>query len=130
MPYVSIAIFLAMQVAANLVFKWGGSAPELYWKGFIGGNVIGATSILFMILMYRSMPAALVIAIGTGGTFLLNQLAMYLVYREKISPAACVGLVLIFCGILMTALMNHPSSEARAEEIPAAAGKKTAEEPK
>ena len=121
MPYVSIVMFLAMQVAANLFFKWGGSSPELYWKGFIFGNLIGASSILFMILMYRSMPAALVIAIGTGGTFLLNQLTMFLVYRERISPAACVGLALIFCGILITALMNHPpASSAQAAEAPAA----------
>ena len=109
MVYFHIGMFLLFQVIANLFFKWGSLAPQYYWWGFALGNVVGITSILFMLGMYRSMPVAAVIAVGTGGTFLLNQVVMYLVYREPLSPAAAVGLVLIFAGILMTALLNHPA---------------------
>ena len=68
----------------------------------------GVTSIIFMLGMYRAMPAALVIAVGVGGTFLLNQIVMNLVFREKLTPAAVAGLVLILVGILMTTLLNGP----------------------
>ena len=124
MVYFHIGMFLLFQVIANLFFKWGSMAPQHYWWGFALGNVVGITSILFMLGMYRAMPAAPVIAVGTGGTFLLNQVVMYLVYREPLSPAAAAGLVLIFAGILMTALLNHPApkqtaaaAEPAAEEV-------------
>ena len=88
MVYFHIGMFLLFQVIANLFFKWGSLAPQHYWWGFALGNAVGVTSIIFMLGMYRSMPVAAVIAVGTGGTFLLNQVVMYLVYREPLSPAA------------------------------------------
>ena len=120
MVYFHIVMFLLFQVVANVFFKWGGAAPQNYWKGFVLGNAVGITSIVFLLGMYRSMPAAAVIAIGTGGTFLLNQLTMRFLYREPLSPAATAGLVLIFIGILMTALLNTPHPKAPTAEQPAA----------
>ena len=103
-----IGLFLLFQVIANLLFKWGSTDPAYYWWGFALGNAVGVTSIIFMLGMYRAMPAALVIAVGVGGTFLLNQIVMNLVFREKLTPAAVAGLVLILVGILMTTLLNGP----------------------
>ena len=114
-----IAMFLLFQVVANIFFKWGGSAPQNYWRGFVLGNAVGITSIIFLLGMYRSMPTAAVIAIGTGGTFLLNQLTMHFLYREPLSRAAVAGLVLIFVGILMTALLNDPPAKKPTAEQPA-----------
>ncbi len=111
MVYLHIILFLAFQVAANLLFKWGSSAPHLYWWGFILGNAVGMTSILFMLGMYQNLPAANVVAIGTGGTFLLNQIAMFLVYHEKIQTGALIGIVLIFAGILLVAFCNQPQKQ-------------------
>ncbi len=109
-----IGMFLLFQVIANLLFKWGSSAPGHYWWGFALGNAVGVTSIVFMLGMYRVMPVAAVIAVGTGGTFLLNQIVMNLLFRETLTPAAVAGLALIFVGILMTTLLNH-SADAGAE---------------
>lgn len=103
-----IIMFLIFQVAANLFFKWGSTAPHLFWWGFGFGNLIGMSSIVFMIMMYRSMPAALVIAIGTGGSFLLNQIAIYFACREPVSWGGGIGLGLILTGIVLTAFLNHP----------------------
>ncbi len=105
-----IGMFLLFQVIANLLFKWGGTDPAYYWWGFALGNAVGVTSIIFMLGMYRAMPAAAVIAVGVGGTFLLNQIVMNLVFRERLTPAAVAGLVLILIGILMTTLLNHPAA--------------------
>lgn len=111
-----IFMFLLFQVVANLLFKWGSSAPHLYWWGFALGNAVGMSSILFMICMYKAMPAATVIAIGTGGTFLLNQIFMFLVYKEKIAPGAMAGLALIFIGVLLTVFLNHAPEAAAPEK--------------
>ena len=108
MVWFHIGMFLLFQVIANLFFKWGSLVPSHYWWGFALGNAVGMTSIIFMLGMYRAMPAAAVIAVGTGGTFLLNQIVMRLIYHEPLSPAAMAGLALIFAGILMTSLLNTP----------------------
>ena len=116
-----IGMFLLFQVIANLLFKWGSTDPAYYWWGFALGNAVGVTSIIFMLGMYRAMPAAAVIAVGVGGTFLLNQIVMNLVFRERLTPAAMAGLVLIFIGILMTALLNHPNPAGSGDDRPPAA---------
>ncbi len=115
MVYLHITLFLMFQIAANLLFKWGSSAPHLYWWGFILGNAIGVTSILFMMGMYQHLPAANVVAIGTGGTFLLNQIVMFLVFREKVHPGAWGGIALIFAGILFVSFCNQDPQEKTPE---------------
>ena len=119
MVYVHIVMFLTFQIIANLFFKWGASNPaavhcslaQEYW-GFILGNIVGVTSIIFMIGMYKALPAASVVAIGTGGTFLLVQIVMYLLYRERLSLTAIGGIILIFAGIMLVALCNQPAAAA------------------
>ena len=71
--------------------------------------MVGMTSIIFMIGMYKTLPAASVVAIGTGGTFLLVQITMFLLYHEKISPGALAGIALILIGVLMVAFLNYPA---------------------
>lgn len=114
MVYFHIVMFLTFQITANLLFKWGAAAPATLhcgvpqeWCGFILGNIVGVTSIIFMIGMYKALPAASVVAIGTGGTFLLVQTAIYLIYREKLSLIAIGGILLIFTGILLVAFSGH-----------------------
>ena len=114
--FLNTAGFLILQVAANLLFKWGGGSPSHYWYGFLFGNLAGITSILMMIAMYRDMPAPVVIAVATGGTFFLNQIVMFLVYREHLTLPAWAGVFLILAGILMTSLLNGPVSHSGKDE--------------
>ena len=109
--FLNTAGFLILQIAANLLFKWGGSSPAHYWHGFLLGNAAGITSILMMIAMYRDLPAPVVIAVATGGTFFLNQIVMFLVYREHLTVPAWAGVFLILAGILMTSLLNGPAGK-------------------
>ena len=104
-----IFLFLLFQVIANLLFKWGSSAPHLYWWGFGLGNLVGMSSILFMMGMYRALPVAMVVAVGTGGTFILNQVVMALLFRERVSFAAVLGSLMILAGVLMVSFLNHPA---------------------
>lgn len=122
MVYVYVICFLVFQVVANVLFKWGAANPSAVWLGipqewcgFILGNVVGMTSIIFMIGMYKLLPAASVVAIGTGGTFLLVQITMFLLYHEKISLPALIGIALIFIGVLLVAFLNYPPQTKSAE---------------
>ncbi len=108
MVYLHVVLFLFCQVIANLLFKWGSSAPHLAWWGFALGNFVGITSILFMLGMYKALPAATVLSISAGGVFVLNQIVMYCVFHEKIAPAALVGICLIAIGTFMATFLNRP----------------------
>ncbi len=99
-----IAVFLLLQIGAALLFKWGSTAPHLYWKGFAGGNLLGMTSILCLILIYRELNANLAAAVSTGGSFLLIQIALSLVFRTVPGPLQVTGGFLIAAGIGLMAL--------------------------
>ena len=98
-----IVLFLVFQVAAHLLFKWGSTAPQYYWWGFGLGNLVGMSSIIFMLGMFKALPSSSVLAIGTGGAFVLNQIALFLVYREKMSIGTIIGIAMITAGILCAA---------------------------
>ena len=108
---------MIFQITANLLFKWGSTAPHLYWWGFGLGNAVGITSILFMLGMYQNLPAANVVAIGTGGTFLLNQIAMFLVYHEKIQIGGLIGIALILAGVLLVAFCNKAPENKNMQDV-------------
>lgn len=51
----AIVVFLTMQVIAQLFFKWGSAVDERWWRGFLGGNLFGFSSIWLLMQVYRSM---------------------------------------------------------------------------
>lgn len=108
MTVVWVVLFLSLQTGAHLLFKWGSASPRLFWWGICLGNALGILSTVILTRLYKIMPAALAVAIGIGGTFLLIQLVMFIVYREPLTPWALLGLALIFTGILLVAFLNTP----------------------
>jgi multidrug transporter EmrE-like cation transporter len=99
-----LLIFWGMQVVAQLIFKWGTAAPGRFIYGFIGGNVFGASSIVFLMLLYRAMNPNVVLGISTGGGFLLAQVALAIVFHSRVAPVQQVGVVAIAAGMLMLAM--------------------------
>ncbi len=99
----NIFIFLLFQAVAAVFFKWGSLSSEKYWYGFVFGNVFGASSIFMMINVYKMLHPAAVLAICTGGAFVLNQLALLAVYRHMISLNGWIGIALITAGITLFA---------------------------
>ena len=97
-------IFLAMQVAANLIFKYGSGASSRWLPCFIIGNVIGASSIYFMMKLYERLNANLAMAIGGGATFLLVQLALAVAFNSRLSLLQWGGIAAVGIGMAMTAL--------------------------
>ena len=103
----NIFTFLMFQVIATIFFKWGSLSSEKYWYGFVFGNMFGASSIIMLINVYKMLHPAAALAICTGGAFVLNQLALLLVYRQMISPIGWIGIALITAGIALFAFASQ-----------------------
>ncbi|MEI6503957.1 MAG: hypothetical protein WCP21_23340 [Armatimonadota bacterium] len=104
MVYLWVGIFWAMQAVAQLIFKYGGATPGRWVPCFIFGNVIGASSIWFLMLLYKQMNPNLALAIGTGGGFLAAQAALAVVFRVPLVPQQYVGAAAIILGMMLFAL--------------------------
>ena len=105
-----LAIFWSMQIAAYLSFKSGSQSTSSrsgkWMKSFVIGNVIGATSIIFLMRIYAKMPdnpnLALVLAVVGSG--LGCQLAMALVFRSRLSIVQWSGIALALAGTVVAVL--------------------------
>ncbi len=101
---VSISVFLAMQVIAQLFFKWGSALDSRWWQGFLGGNLFGFSSIWLLMQVYRSMNPNIALGICGGGAFLLAQLALAIVFRSGVSMTQWGGVAAIFAGMILLAV--------------------------
>ena len=98
-----VALFWAMQVVAQLFFKWGSDTPGRAVFGFLTGQAFGVTSIVLLMLLYRMMNANLALGICFGGSFLAAQIALAVVYRTGLATTQYAGIVAIAAGMLLLA---------------------------
>ncbi|MBI2298099.1 MAG: hypothetical protein HYU66_03960 [Armatimonadetes bacterium] len=100
--------FCAMQVIAQLLFKYGsaeGAERQRWLLGFIGGNLFGASSIWLMMLLYRQIKSGNVaMGLASGLSFLLIQVALAIVFKTRLSPLQMAGAGTICAGIVMMCL--------------------------
>jgi multidrug transporter EmrE-like cation transporter len=100
---VYLAVFCAMQVVAQLFFKWGSqSAPRFIW-GFLGGNLFGFSSIWLLMLLYKAMNPNVAMGVAMGGSFLLSQVAVMLVFKSRVAPVQWAGIAAIVIGMALLA---------------------------
>jgi multidrug transporter EmrE-like cation transporter len=98
-----LSTFWAMQVAAAVLIKWGSTAPERWWYGFIIGNLFGAPSLLLAMKVYQRMNPNLALALAMGGSFLFAQLAMAWLFHSRPTSLQWVGLAVIGAGMVLAA---------------------------
>lgn len=108
MNAVLLVIFWAMQVVANLFFKYGSGGQGRWATGFILGNVVGASSIFFMMRLYARMSPNLVVALASGGAFLAIQLVMALVFHTRPTPLQWGGFAAVAAGMAVASLAAPP----------------------
>jgi small multidrug resistance pump len=99
----SIGVFFAMQVIAQVFFKWGSSSDARWWWGFFGGNLFGFSSIWLLMLVYKSMNPNIALGICVGGSFLLSQLALALIFKSPVSTMQWSGVAVMVVGMIMLA---------------------------
>lgn len=98
--------FLAFQVGANLIFRYGAIVPGRWWLGFLLGNLVGVASITFFMGMQRLMPDRypLILALGSGGAFLAVQVSAALVFRQPLGLGQHLGIAVIVAGMAVMLL--------------------------
>ena len=101
MNIVWLVAFWLMQAAAQVLFKYGSAHPGKWILGFICGNVFGASSIWFLMLLYRSMNPNVALGLGTAGGFLCAQTAILLIFRSCVSPVQYIGMAAVSVGMVL-----------------------------
>jgi multidrug transporter EmrE-like cation transporter len=113
-----ILIFWAMQITAQLLFKWGSDLPGRSVWGFVGGNLLGVTSIVFLMLLYKTMNANVAMGICLGGAFLLAQVAVALLARSTPAGMQYAGILGITSGMVLLAVGKPPPTTSAATTEP------------
>ncbi len=104
MLYLSICIFFVLQVGSGLLYKMGAMCPKYWTFGFISGNVLGISSIYFLMVVYKHLNPNISEAICRGGYFVLIQVAFILVYHSKLNLIQWGGISMIVGGIAIVSL--------------------------
>lgn len=99
-----MAVFWGMQVVAQLLFKWGSVSDSRWLWGFFGGHLFGVSSIWILMVLYRTMNPNVALGICLGGSFLLSQVAIALVFRSGISALQYAGIAAITGGMILLAV--------------------------
>jgi multidrug transporter EmrE-like cation transporter len=98
-----IGLFCAMQVIAQLFFKWGSTSDARWLWGFFVGNLFGFSSIWLLMLVYKAMNPNIALGICGGGAFLLSQLALAWAFKSEVSLLQWTGVVAIVGGMVLLA---------------------------
>ncbi len=98
---VYLAVFWTMQVAAQILFKWGSMARSRWLWGFFGGNLFGFSSIWLLMLLYREVNPNIALAIASGGAFLITQVILFLTFKTNVSQMQWVGVMAMVAGMIV-----------------------------
>lgn len=96
-----LVVFWAMQAVAQVLFKYGSTAPERWLFGFLGGNVFGASSIWLLMLLYRAMNPNVALGLATAGGFLCAQAAVALLFRSSLTLVQVGGMLAVAGGMAL-----------------------------
>ena len=104
-----LVLFWIMQIFANVAFKWGSSESRRSrrWRiGFISGNVVGATSIYFLMKIYAMMPnnSNLAAVLSVSGGFIGSQLMLAWMFRSRLTILQWAGVALVAIGSAVATL--------------------------
>ena len=105
-----LAIFWAMQIFANVAFKYGSAAGERHSRrwltGFLAGNAVGASSIYFVMRIYGLMPANpnLAAVLANCGGFVGSQLVLAWLFRSRLTRVQWAGVCLVVLGTIVVTL--------------------------
>jgi len=99
--------FWVMQVMAQVFFKLGAEYPDKKLLYLVLGNVFGAPSTYFLVLLYKVMESPnLALGIAGGGGFIACQLGLAVLFHSRVTPLQGVGVVALALGMLLMALGN------------------------
>ena len=103
-----VAGFWALQVTAQVLPKWGSDTPGRAVIGFWGGHAFAVTSIVFVMLLYKTMNPNLALGLCFGGSFLMAQVAVVVMSRAGLTALQAVGIATIVVGMVASAMGRPP----------------------
>ena len=113
-----LVIFWLMQIGASVAFKYGsGGAHDRsqQWRvGFVGGNLVGAASIYFLMKIFERMPTNpnLAAMLAITGAAIPSQIVLAVLFRSRLRGIQWVGIVLATLGTAL-AVLGGPSAIQR-----------------
>lgn len=107
-----VCAFLALNLAACICFKEGGTNPDLHWLFFVVGNALGITSTWFIMLLYQRVNANVAMALTSSLGFVSVQLIYWRLYHSPMNLIQWGGIAIVLAGTLM-ATWNPESASAR-----------------
>ena len=96
-----MGLFWALQIVANIFFKWGSDGTLRWIYGFALGHAFGMTSMAVLMRIYKSLNPNLAFGIGVGGAFLLTQIAIVWVFKTELAPAQYAGILTVVVGMAL-----------------------------
>ncbi len=94
--------YWAIGLAAGVCFKEGGTDPAHRLPYFLLGNVLGISSTWFLVRLYGRMNVNLAMLVASGGAFIIFQVALWLIYRVRLTPLQWAGILMVAAGMAMT----------------------------
>ena len=101
--FVWLTIFYLMQIGAYVLFKFGSTSDSRWLPCFVGGSIIGASSMWILMKLYSVMNVNVATGLAVGGGFLCSQIALALIFRTGISGTQYFGILMISCGLFVLA---------------------------
>lgn len=98
-PWLLMAVFWVMQVAAVVLFKYGSTAQARFIPCFIAANIIGITSTWLLMLIFKKTQANVGSALAYGVSFMLVQIALWAGFRKSMTSFQKAGIFIIVIGV-------------------------------
>ncbi len=92
---------LAVNLAASICFKEGGTDQAHRWTFFIGGNALGISATFLMMLIYPRMNVNVAMVFIASGLFILTQALFWMIYHTPLTGLQFLGIGLITSGTVL-----------------------------
>jgi multidrug transporter EmrE-like cation transporter len=105
-----LLIFWSLQILANVAFKYGSfgqvGKSRRWYAGFIGGNIVGGTSIFFLMKIFHEIPGNSNVAsvLAGSGAFIGSQILLSILFRSRLAAIQWVGIIVIAAGTALATL--------------------------
>lgn len=99
-----MGLFWALQIVANIFFKWGSDGTLKWISGFALGHTFGITSMAVLMVIYKTMNPNIAFGVGMGGAFLLSQVALAVVFKTDLSVVQYIGIGTVVVGMTLLAV--------------------------
>lgn len=107
MTMVCLGLFWVMQVVATVLIKYGSTTPSRWLVGFVLGNVLLVASVWLLMKVYAQMNPHIALALAGGGSFILAQIAIAIVFHSRPTPMQWVGIIAMAAGMAVTSSMGR-----------------------